>query len=82
MVCPDKTHMAMGSSLEHVLKTVLMSNGFGIYFLIPHGKFVRESSAGGIRGVFKFQDSYGLPKEVLFMVTIKKTIVISFKALH
>ena len=66
MVCPDKTHMAMGSSLEHVLKTVLMSNGFGIYFLIPHGKFVRESSAGGIRGVFKFQDSYGLPKEVLF----------------
>ncbi len=66
MVCPDKTHIALGSSLEHVLRTVLMSEGFGLYYTIPHGIFIRESVSGAQRGVYKFLDSYGLEKSVLF----------------
>lgn len=66
MVCPDKTHLALGSSLEHVLRTVLMSEGFGLYYTIPHGVFIRESVSGAQRGVYKFLDVYGLEKTVLF----------------
>lgn len=66
MVCPERLHLALGSSLEHVLRTVLMSNGFGIYFLIPHGVFVRETINGAQRGVYKFLDHYGLEKQILF----------------
>ena len=66
MVCPDKTHLALGSSLEHVLRTVLMSAGFGLFYTIPHGVFIRESVSGAQRGVYKFFDSYGIEKTVLF----------------
>jgi len=66
MTCPEKLHLALGSSLEHVLRTVLMSNGFGLYFLIPHGVFVRETINGAQRGVYKFLDNYGLEKQILF----------------
>lgn len=66
MVCPERLHLALGSSLEHVLRTVLMSNGFGLYFLIPHGVFVRETINGAQRGVYKFLDNYGLEKQILF----------------
>jgi hypothetical protein len=66
MTCLDKTHLAIGSSLEHVLRTVLMANGFGLWNTIPHGVFVRESVSGAQRGVYKFLDAYGLEKEILF----------------
>ena len=66
MICPEKVHLATGSSLEHVLRTVLMSDGFGLYFTIPHGIFVRETIAGAQRGIYKFLDNYGLEKQVLF----------------
>ena len=66
MVCPERLHLALGSSLEHVLRTVLMSNGFGLYFLVPHGVFVRETINGAQRGVYKFLDNYGLEKQILF----------------
>jgi hypothetical protein len=66
MVCPEKLHLALGSSLEHVLRTVLMSNGFGLYFLIPHGIFIRETINGAQRGVYKFLDNYGIEKQILF----------------
>jgi len=66
MVCPDELHLALGSSLEHVLRTVLMSGGFGLFYTIPHGIFIRESVSGAQRGVYKFLDVYGLEKTVLF----------------
>lgn len=66
MNCPDRLHLALGTSLEHVLRTVLMSNGFGLYFLIPHGIFVRETINGAQRGVYKFLDNYGIEKQILF----------------
>lgn len=65
-VTPDLMHLALGTSLEHVLKTVLMSNGFGLFFLIPHGIFVRESISGAQRGAYKFVDNYGRQKQILF----------------
>ena len=66
MTCPDQTHLALGSSLEHVLRTVLMSSGFGLYYTIPHGIFIRESVSGAQRGTYKFLDAYGIEKTVLF----------------
>lgn len=66
MTCKEKQHLAIGSSLEHVLRTVLMSHGFGLWNNIPHGRFIRESVSGAQRGVYKFQDIYGREKEILF----------------
>ena len=65
-VCPDQMHLALGTSLEHVLKTVLMSDRFGLFFTIPHGIFVRESISGAQRGAYKFVDNYGREKQILF----------------
>ncbi len=65
-VCPDQMHLALGTSLEHVLKTVLMSDKFGLFFTIPHGIFVRESISGAQRGAYKFIDNYGREKQILF----------------
>lgn len=71
--CPDKMHLALGSSLEHVLKTVLMSDGFGLFYTIPHGVFVRESISGAQRGVYKFMDNFGREKQILFYGNEKET---------
>lgn len=66
MVMPDPIIIALGSSLEHVLRTVLMAGGFGFYYTIPHGKFIRESVNGAQRGVYKFLDSYSVEKQIIF----------------
>lgn len=66
MVMPDPIILALGSSLEHVLRTVLHAGGFGFYYTIPHGQFLRESVNGAQRGVYKFLDSYGIEKQILF----------------
>lgn len=72
MVCPDEYHLAIGSSLEHVLRTVLTSAGFGLFYTIPHGIFIRESVSGAQRGVYKFLDAYGLQKTILFYGNAKE----------
>ena len=72
MVCPDEFHLAIGSSLEHVLRTVLTSAGFGLFYTIPHGIFIRESVSGAQRGVYKFLDAYGLQKTILFYGNAKE----------
>lgn len=72
MTCKEKTHLAIGTSLEHVLRTVLHSSGFGLYYTIPHGIFIRESDSGGQRGVYKFVDNFGLEKEILFYGNAKE----------
>lgn len=66
MTTPHKTHLALGKSLEHALLTILHSSGFGLYYTIPHGVFVRNSDSGAQRGIYKFKDMYGVEKEVLF----------------
>lgn len=73
MTSKERMHLALGVSLEHVIKTVYDSNGFGLKYLIPHGEFVRDSEAGaGNRGVFKFLNAYGEEREVHFYGNFKK----------
>lgn len=72
MMSSERLHLALGSSLEHALKTIFDSNGFGLKYLIPHGEFVRNSEDGGIRGVFKFKNIYGKDREVHFYGNAKK----------
>ena len=43
-----------------------MAGGFGFYYTIPHGKFIRESVNGAQRGVYKFLDSYSVEKQIIF----------------
>lgn len=72
MTTPHKTHLALGKSLEHALLTILHSDGFGLYYTIPNGVFVRNSDSGAQRGIYKFKDIYGMDKEVLFYGNEKK----------
>lgn len=73
MTSKERMHLALGVSLEHVIKTVYDSSGFGLKSLIPHGEFVRDSEAGaGNRGVFKFLNAYGEEREVHFYGNFKK----------
>jgi hypothetical protein len=73
MQTPHKTHLALGKSLEHALLTILHSNGFGLYFTIPSGVFVRNSDSGAQRGIYKFKDMFGREKEILFYGNDKST---------
>jgi hypothetical protein len=66
LVSPDPVALILGSSLEHALRTVLMAGGFGLFYTLPHGTFIRSSDSGGQRGIYKFLDSYGVEKQVLF----------------
>jgi len=66
MVAPDPFGLVLGSSLEHALRTVLLAGGFGLFYTIPHGVFIRESINGAQRGVYKFLDAYGIEKNILF----------------
>lgn len=66
MTTPHKTHLALGKSLEHALLTILHSSGFGLFYTIPNGVFVRNSDSGAQRGIYKFKDMYGVDKEILF----------------
>lgn len=80
MVTPDKEHIALGRTLEHAIVTILKSQGFGIYYCIPSGEFVRESVSGGAtRGVFKFTDSYGVEKIIYFYGNEKREDYAKFK---
>jgi hypothetical protein len=72
MMTPHKTHLALGKSLEHALLTILHSSGFGLYYTIPNGVFVRNSDSGAQRGIYKFKDMYGVEKEILFYGNDKK----------
>lgn len=72
MTTPHKTHLALGKSLEHALLTILHSGGFGLYYTIPNGIFVRNSDSGAQRGIYKFKDMYGVEKEILFYGNDKK----------
>lgn len=80
MVTPDKEHIVLGRTLEHAIVTVLKSQGFGLYYCIPSGEYTRESISGGAtRGVFKFQDAYGVDKIVYFYGNEKREDYAKFK---
>lgn len=72
MICPETQHIALGITLEHALQTILLNNGFGIRYVLPHGRFIRKSINGAMRGVYEFTDAYGVQKEILFYGNSKK----------
>ena len=72
MTTPHKTHLVLGKSLEHALLNVLHSSGYGLFYTIPNGIFVRNSDSGAQRGIYKFKDMYGVDKEILFYGNDKK----------
>lgn len=72
MICPETQHIALGITLEHALQTILLSAGFGIRYVLPHGRFIRKSINGAMRGVYEFTDAYGVQKEILFYGNGKK----------
>ena len=49
MIHPASTFLVLGSSLEHAIRTVFDSDGFGIFYTIPHGRLTRESIDGELR---------------------------------
>lgn len=72
MLSKERTHLALGYSLEHVIRTVFDSNGFGLKNLIPHGRLVRDNEGGGFRAIFRFKNAYGEDREVIFYGNFKK----------
>lgn len=63
----EENHLALGSSLEHAIMTIMLSNKFGLKHRIPNGRFERLSSEGaGNRGVFTFHNIYGELRKVHF----------------
>lgn len=62
MLCPDKYHLVTHVNMDAAKKTVYDADGFGLRYLIPHGKLVIENN----HIVFKFQDWIGMEKEVHF----------------
>lgn len=62
MLTPDKYHLCTHVTMDAAKKTVYDADGFGLKFLIPHGKLVSIDN----RDVFRFTDWNGLEKEVHF----------------
>ena len=62
MLTPDKYHLVTHVTMDAAKKTVYDADGFGLKFLIPHGKLVSIDN----RDVFRFTDWNGIEKEVHF----------------
>lgn len=62
MLTPDRYHLVTHVNMDAAKKTVYDADGFGLRYLIPHGKLVSENN----RDVFKFKDWNGMEKEVHF----------------
>ena len=62
MLAPDKYHLVTGTTVDHAIRTVAVSDGFGLQYLLPHGMMTTENN----RRVFRFLDFYGFEKELHF----------------
>lgn len=70
----EENHLALGTSLEHAIMTILKSSKFGLENQIPNGRFERKASEGaGNRGLFSFYNIYGEKRQVHFYGNSKKT---------
>jgi PBSX family phage terminase large subunit len=77
MASPDKYHLITGTSVDHAIRTVAVSDGFGLQFLLPHGYFTTENN----RKVFRFLDYYGEEKEIHFFAGRDRGDSDSFKGI-
>lgn len=62
MLTPDTKHLVTHVTTNAAKETVLDANGFGVKFLIPHGKEIVEDN----RVVYHFKDWNGIDKEIHF----------------
>ena len=65
MIHPASTFLVLGVSLEHAIRTVFDSDGFGILYTIPHGRLSRESIDGAQRVVYRYKNYMGIEKKIL-----------------
>lgn len=65
MIHPSNTFLVLGVSLEHAIRTVFDSDGFGILYTIPHGRLSRESIDGAQRVVYRYKNYMGIEKKIL-----------------
>lgn len=62
MLTPDRYHLVTHVNMDAAKKTVYDADGFGLKYLIPHGKLISDNN----RDVFRFVDLNGMEKEVHF----------------
>ena len=79
MLTPDKLHLVTGTSESHAMETVYEADGFGLKYLIPTGKMIRDSKSN--KSKFVFRDFYGRRKEVLFYGNVKHNDYTKFKGI-
>ena len=65
MLHPANTFGVLGVSLEHAIQTVFQSDGFGIFYTIPHGRLTRENIDGAQRVVYRFKNYWGIEKRII-----------------
>lgn len=65
MLHPANTFGVLGISLEHAIQTVFNSDGFGLFFVIPHGRLTRENIDGAQRVVYRFKNFWGIEKKIV-----------------
>lgn len=65
MLHPANLFGVLGVSLEHAIQTVFQSDGFGIFYTIPHGRLTRENVDGAQRVVYRFTNYWGIEKRIV-----------------
>lgn len=65
MLHPANLFGVLGVSLEHAIQTIFQSDGFGIFYTIPHGRLTRENIDGAQRVVYRFNNYWGIEKRIV-----------------
>jgi len=65
MLHPASAFGVLGISLEHAIQTVFNSDGFGMFYTIPHGRLTRENIDGAQRVVYRFKNFWGIDKRIV-----------------
>lgn len=65
MLHPANLFGVLGVSLEHAIQTIFQSDGFGIFYTIPHGRLTRENVDGAQRVVYRFKNYWGIEKRIV-----------------
>ena len=74
MLHPANLFGVLGVSLEHAIQTIFQSDGFGIFYMIPHGRLTRENIDGAQRVVYRFINYWGIEKRIVIYGNSNKNI--------
>lgn len=73
MLHPANIFLVLGVSLEHAIQTVFNSDGFGLFYVIPHGRLTRENIDGAQRVVYRFRNFWGIEKRIVIYGNSSRT---------